>query len=48
MGKDFSEKEWLEKYPKCYEWHQKLMGRDAVKRAHAVVEEAKKKVGGGH
>ena len=31
MGPDFA-KEWEEKYPKCWAWHQKLMERSAVKK----------------
>ena len=26
------DKEWKETYPKCYEWHQKLIARPAVKK----------------
>lgn len=31
MGEDF-EKEWQQKYPKCWLWNQQLMERDAVKK----------------
>ena len=44
-GQDFVEKEFPEKFPKTYEWHQRLVSRDGVKRALAVFEEAKKAAG---
>lgn len=31
MGDDF-EDEWKSSFPKCYEWHQKLVARPAVKK----------------
>ena len=45
LGKEFAEKEFPEKYPKCKEWHDKLMQREGVKKAVAVVDEAKKAAG---
>jgi glutathione S-transferase len=33
--------EWKSSYPKCYEWHQKLIARPAVKK---VLDEKAKKV----
>ncbi|KXT04583.1 hypothetical protein AC578_8741 [Pseudocercospora eumusae] len=38
------EKEWKTKYPKSYEWHQKLIARPAVKKC---LDEKAKKMGGG-
>ena len=35
MGPDFA-KEWEKDYPKTWEWHQRLMNRDAVKRAFEI------------
>lgn len=32
MGEDFA-KEWKEKYPKCWEWKERLNERKAVKKA---------------
>lgn len=39
MGEGF-DKEWQEKFPKTWEWHQKLMNRDAVKKAFEMKEKA--------
>ena len=41
MGPEF-ESEWKEKMPKCYEWHQRLVAREAVKRAAAAKAEKMK------
>ena len=38
MGPDFA-KEWEEKYPKCLEWHQRLMDRESVKKVMELVKE---------
>lgn len=46
LGKDFSEKEWPEKYPKAKEWHEKLLAREGVKKALDVVAKAKEEQAG--
>ena len=43
-GPEFA-KEWEEKYPKCWAWHQRLMERPAIK---ATFEEKAKATGAGH
>ena len=45
LGQEFREKEWPEKYPHHYEWHQKLMERPSVKRALEVVAKAREEAG---
>lgn len=35
MGEDFG-KEWQEKYPKAWAWHQRLMARDAVRKTFDI------------
>jgi glutathione S-transferase len=42
MGEGFDD-EWKEKYPKSYEWHQKLVSRPAVKK---TLDEKAAKMGG--
>ena len=41
MGADF-DKEWQQKYPKSWEWHQRLMSREAVRTAFAKKAEVNK------
>ena len=42
MGEGFA-KEFEEKFPKCWEWHQRLMSREAVKRTFEIKAEASAK-----
>ncbi|KAF4556185.1 Glutathione S-transferase-like protein 15 [Elsinoe fawcettii] len=39
------EEEWKEKYPKCYDWHQRLLQVDGVRRAQEFTQEAAKTMG---
>jgi len=40
------EAEWKETMPRTWEWHQKLLAREGVKKALAAKEEAMKSAGG--
>ncbi|KAF2163269.1 hypothetical protein M409DRAFT_68564 [Zasmidium cellare ATCC 36951] len=41
MGEDFV-KEWKETYPRSFEWNEKLMARETVKKVFAIKAEASK------
>ena len=45
IGREFREKEWPEKYPKAYAWHQKLLQKDSVKKAFKIMMAARAEEG---
>lgn len=45
LGREFREKEWQQKYPKAYAWHQGMMERESVKKTLDIMMKARAEAG---